>query len=162
MTDRKVLRQGWEDYKAEQTRNHQPLLDELTRVEKIIDRSKKKLDKLLDAYLDEVIDKEILQHRKSHLEQEIKSARLLKSELDNRLVDIAKLPQQLKTIEELETIANCAFEHGIPDKRKPDLIRELDVKLELEWDGQEMWAHITCIVGKEYKPLIETSVDFMV
>jgi hypothetical protein len=58
------------------------------------------------------------------------------------------LPQQLKTIEELETIANCAFEHGIPDKRKPDLIRELDVKLELE--------------GKEYKPLIETSVDFMV
>ena len=117
---------------------------------------------MLDAYLDEVIDKETLQHRKGHLEQEIQSARLLKSELDTKLVDIAKLPQQLKTIEELEKIANRAFEHGIPDERKPDLIRELDVKLELEWDGQEMWVHITCIVGQEEKPLIETPIHFMV
>jgi hypothetical protein len=74
------------------------------------------------------------------------------------LADVAKLPQQLKTVEELELVANRAFEAGIPDDRKPDLIRELDVRIELEWDGQDMWAHITCIVGKTTESVIVTSL----
>jgi len=56
----------------------------------------------------------------------------------------------------LELIADRAFQVGIPDKYKPGLIREL------EWDGQEMWVHITCIVGKEDKALIETPINFVV
>jgi hypothetical protein len=157
LTDKTVLRRGWEDYCAEQMAQNQPLLDELKRVEKIIDASQHKLDRLVDAYLEGALDKETLLPRQEHLKQEIKSAQLTKADLDSKLAGVAKLPQQLKTVAELELIANLAFEFGIPDERKPDLIRELDVRIELEWDGQDMWAHITCIVGKTDKSFIGTS-----
>jgi len=68
------------------------LLDELKRVEKIVDKSQKKLDGLLDVYLDESIDKETFQYRKEYLQQEIKSAKMTKADLDSKLADIAKLP----------------------------------------------------------------------
>lgn len=147
LTDPEVLRKGFKDYVAEMMKKHQPILDELSRVEKLIETTESKLARLLDIYLDEVIDKETYQQRKQFLEQQIESGRQTVVDLEERLSDLAKLPQQVKTVEELEVKAHKAFKNGIPEKYQQELIKELDVRIELEHTDNEMWVHITCIVG---------------
>ena len=74
--------------------------------------------------------------------------------MEEQLSDLAKLPRQVKTVEELEVKAHKAFKNGIPEKYQHELIKELDVRIELEYTGGEMWVHITCIVGRAQQLIV--------
>ena len=43
--------------------------------------------------------------------------------------------------------------NGIPEEYQKELIKELDVRIELEYTN-EMWVHITCQAGHDSVPLL--------
>lgn len=84
-------------------------MNDLERVERLLKRKQLKKAKLIDAYLDEVFDKETVQLRKSQLDEEINSALLEKANLESQFEEIINLPKKVKDIEQLRQKVDTAF-----------------------------------------------------
>jgi len=146
LVDDRVL--GYQDYLELQTKRYQPLLDDLARVERLISKKKAKLERLLDAYLDEVIAKDILQEKRHDLERELKTAKITKADLERELNEFLNLPNKIQAVNDLREITHKAFKNGIPHEKFRELIEALDVKIQLEKATDGIYVHITSIAGK--------------
>lgn len=147
LTDKEVLKLGLADYVAEQTKQYQPMLDDLSRVDKLLSKKLAEQARLLDAYLDGIFDKDVIKTRQVLLEQEIKSAKNTKAELEQKLEKILDLPNQVKTVEQLGELAETAFKAGIPKERRLELVEALDIKIKLEAAADGLYIHATSVVG---------------
>lgn len=147
LTDKKVLKLGLDAYVEEQTKLYQPMLDDLSRVEKLLAKKLAEKAKLLDAYLEGIFDKNTIKARQIQIEQEIKSAQSTKAELEQQLEKILNLPNQVKAVEELGTIAETAFKVGIPKEKRLELVEALDVQIKLEQAADGLYVHVTSMAG---------------
>jgi len=145
--------QGMQD---ETVRANQALYERLDMIQQRIEESERQLQKLLDLYLNDDFPREVLQERKSRLEETISNLRHEQAELSHHLQATVLSDEQIEDIEAFcaqvrEGLENATFE------QKRQLIDMLDVRGKLAIENDEKVVYVKCFLGQQLLSVARTS-----
>jgi len=130
--------------------------ERLDMIQQRIEENERQLHKLLDLYLNDDFPREMLQERKSSLEETIFNLRHEQAELSHHLQSSVLSDDQIEDIEIFcaqvrEGQENATFE------QKRQLIDMLDVRGKLAIENDEKVVYVKCILGQRLLSVARTS-----
>lgn len=162
LMDEKRLVHGLKAHQREQAEKHKPLMDELTRVERLLSDRRKKQKRLLDLYLDAGIDKGLFKTRQTEIETDITETEHRKAELEKALEIVNLTPDRIKNVTDFakkvrEGLTN--FRKNTDIQRKIINLLDVTVNLENRDDGTKAVHFKCCIDLKESVGTLSTSSE---
>ena len=135
---------------------NQTLFDRLDIIERRITDNERQLEKLLDLYLSDGFPKEMLQERKSRLEEVLINLQREHADISSHLQTIVLSDEQIEDIEAFcsqlrEGLDNANFE------QKRQIIEMLDVRGKLSIENEEKVVYVKCILGQQLLSVVRTS-----
>ena len=146
------LEKGWHRYQAAIEIESAPIRAQLAIVEEGIEKHKGQLAKILDLYLTEAIDKDILMERRERLQSTVESLEAQRAELEGRLAGRAVTQHEFMTMQRFIGELAARLDVGIYEgdlERMQQVIDLLDVKATLMLEGGERVIYLEGRLGKE-------------
>ncbi|HMQ55965.1 MAG TPA: zinc ribbon domain-containing protein, partial [Anaerolineae bacterium] len=151
LTDEKRLEQGLLAYQKEQAAHYEPLTDELNATREMTKKARKRLDKLLTAFLDDEETEEIFMDKKRDLQAEISRGETRIASLEQKLESVLLSPERIKTIKHLaaEAMVGAEMLADNPEAQR-ELITALDVQVFLNpLENRQIEVKAVCALGEE-------------
>jgi site-specific DNA recombinase len=150
------LAEGLRGMQEETLNSNQTLFDRLNIIENRIAETDRQLEKLLDLYISDDFPKEMLQERKSRLEEVLTNLQKERTDISGHLQTIILSDEQIEDIEAFcsqlrEGLENANFEQ----KRK--IVEMLDVRGKLSIENEEKVVYVKCILGQQLLSVARTS-----
>jgi len=142
------LAEGLQEIQAKMRQSHQALFDRLDIIAKRIEETKRQLEKLLDLYLSNNFPREMLQERKSRLEETLASLQKEQVEISGHLQTEILSDEQITDIRAFcepirDLLQNASFE----ERRR--IIDLLEVGGTLAIEKDEKVVYVKCIIGEQ-------------
>ncbi len=150
LADPEKMLVGWQESQQEAQEQSKPLQQELDRVNALIAENEAKKDKLLDAYLDGIFEREVLRDRKTELDKLLTDLRKRQLEIENHLKTATITDQQIHDfIAFAESVRGELELDDIHFEAKRKLIDQLNVTSILAVENGEKVVYATCHAGRE-------------
>jgi len=150
------LAEGLQGMREETLRSNQSLFDRQDMIAKRITETERQLEKLLDLYLSNGFPKEMLQERKSRLEETLANLHREQADISDHLRETILSDEQILDIEayctEIRQNLECTT-----FKQKRQIIDMLDVRGTLAIENDEKVVYVKCILGQQLLSVARTS-----
>jgi site-specific DNA recombinase len=150
------LAEGLQGMQEETRRSNQSLFDRQDIIAKRITETERQLEKLLDLYLSNGFPKEMLQERKSRLEETLANLHREQADISEHLQAKILSDEQILDIEDYcaqirQRLECTTFE------QKRQVIDMLDVRGTLAIENEEKVVYVKCILGQQLLSVARTS-----
>jgi hypothetical protein len=150
--DPEGLEDGWIKYQSAIEAETAPIRRQLAIVEDGITSHKTKLAKLLDDYLDDILDRDLLIERQARLQAMVKSLTAQRDELQARLQSRAVTKSEFQSMQSFvgqlaERLDLGDYEGDI--ERMQQVIDVLDVRAKLTIEDGEQVLYLTCRIDSD-------------
>jgi hypothetical protein len=151
-----ILQNTLKNAQGETVRANQALYDRLNIINDRIEENERQLSKLLDLYLSNGFPAEMLQEKKSRLEQNISDLRTEQTGISSHLQTVTLSDEAMKNIEafcsQIYTELECpSFE------QKRQIMDILDVRGTLAIENEEKVVYVKCHLGQQQLSVARTS-----
>ena len=146
LTNPEALQRGLALYREQLEAQEQPTRDRLKTLERNLVAQRQRLDRLLDLYLDGMVDKETFAERKQGLEEKIASLEVEQAELQGLLsADMATQEQMSVYLADIAHGLDLA-QADFATQRKIIEALDMTATLDLDENGEKV-ATVTCLLG---------------
>ncbi len=146
---------GLQNVQEETIRSNQSLYDRLDMIQNRIDDTIRQQEKLLDLYLSDNFPREMLQEKKSRLEETLANLRKEQADISSHLKTTVLSDEQIEDIKAFcdeirDRLENATFE------QKRQLIEMLDVRGTLAIENEEKVIYEKCHLGQQLVSVART------
>ena len=146
---------GLQNVQEKTIRSNQSLYERLDIIQNRIDGTIRQQEKLLDLYLSDNFPKEMLQEKKSRLEETLVNLRKEQADISSHLQTTVLSDEQIEDIKAFcdairDRLENATFE------QKRQLIEMLDVRGTLAIENEEKVIYVKCHLGQQLVSVART------
>jgi hypothetical protein len=158
LLDPEALRRNLKVQQAKQEEANKPLHGRLAVIDGLLADNRRQLEKLLDLYLAEEFDKEMLTERKTRLEATVTALEKERAGLVTTLEAAALSDDQIMTIEDFARKVAEGLRTAEEDfEAKRRIIDLLDVQVTLAIEDGEKIAYVHCLVDEAELSIVRTT-----
>jgi site-specific DNA recombinase len=150
------LAEGLRGMQEETHRSNQSLFDRLDIIAKRIEETERQMEKLLDLYLSNGFPREMLQERKSRLEETLENLRREHTDISAHLQTKVLTDEQVADIEAFCAQVRQGLEYATFEQKR-QIIDLLDVRGKLAIENGERVIYVSCLISPEPVSLARTS-----
>jgi hypothetical protein len=150
LIDPENMMMGLENYQSQIASDLTPQYNRLEVVQNLLDENNTQLERLLDLYLDQSIDKDVYVDKKSRLEKTIRSLELQEASILDVIESRELSNDQVLSFKEFANkISNGLDIQGTSFNDMRRIIDLLDLSVTLRTDGGQRVADVSCILGED-------------
>lgn len=153
LQDEQRLEEGLRAYQEEQASQYAPLTEELKTTRGIVDKAKRQLSRLLDAFLDDKMNKGLFLDKQKEIEQRISDGEERITTIEEKLQAVLLTPERIADIKQFAAMVKEGAEL-LPDEPEAQkkIIAALDVQVFLTpLDGKQMNVKAVAAIGEDEK-----------